>query len=321
MNNINKDQFINLIDTLVPLYNFVITLQELEQTHGEAWCNVTLTQHLSDLSVLRQSAGFDDDLTRESFRHHILPLLFESPFIKHCYDKPHGYPGDHIAQELIWLGRTQPQNHRYSGRSRLGKLLNALTLDMPNCRANEERIYILKEIINTSGARIASIGCGSSIENWSLQNDTKKEALLLVDQDPKALSSAQANIKNCDPENITAYQGNVLRFLLAQTSKRSEEKYNLVYCFGMFDYFTVQNAKKIVSLMRKMVAEGGKLVIVNAHTDSPSKLWVEYSGDWWLIYKNQEEMMDIIADLHDIKAINYFCDSFNVYQYLVIDFE
>jgi hypothetical protein len=67
-----------------------------------------------------------------------------------------------------------------------------------------------------------------------------------------------------------------------------------------------------------MVLPGGELVITNAEIGNPTRLWMEYGGDWFLQYKTQEQMAEIAEGLADVKNFEVMIDEFGVYQYLHI---
>jgi hypothetical protein len=86
-------------------------------------------------------------------------------------------------------------------------------------------------------------------------------------------------------------------------------------------YFSINSAKKIIKKLWQHVASDGKLVFTNAHPDNPTRLWMEFIGEWFLEYKDKQMMIKIAQDLDKIKDMDYRIDRYGVYQYLVIHHE
>jgi SAM-dependent methyltransferase len=272
---------------------------------------------MRELSLQRNSLTAEEDQHEKTrFRELLFPLVHQSTFCKYVYDKPRGYAGDFITQEMIWLGRTYGGEHLYNGVSRLGQLVNAATFDMDNCKANVERIYRLQEYIKQAGARIMSIGCGSCIELWALAKDNEKNRdIFLVDQDAGALERARSMINSAPYVKVTHHCANILKFILGHCADGVDNR-DLIYLFGLLDYFPIKSAKRLIQALWKYIAPGGLLVATNAHPDNPTKMWMEYVGDWFLDYKDEAAMYDLTAGLLGIEKVQLVKDTQGVYQYL-----
>ena len=248
---------------------------------------------------------------KKAFQQKILFLTNQSALCRYSYEKPRGYPGDFGLMSLIWDGRRGP---KYCGYTGLGAYLNAFTLETENCRANEYRVYYLKERLINGGYRsIASIGSGSAIEIVEAVRDghLKDSEIHLFDQDDEALDTAAFGLRGF-PGKLVLHRGNVLRTIL----KEKEESYDFMYSSGMFDYFDTMSAKKLTKRLWDKVASGGCLLITNAHPENPTRLWMEYVGEWYLQYKDSDEMKSMSKDLTDLKNTEIDMDPYGVYQYL-----
>ena len=250
---------------------------------------------------------------KQQFQAQILPITMDSDFCRYFYDKPRGYAGDFLAMEKIWLGRSQSDRYRYLGKNRLGQLVNAYTLDMSNCAANEYRVYYLKNrILSKPYKRIASIGCGSAIEIELAAKEVSLGAEVhLFDQDNGALETAAAKLRNlgCTP---ILYPGNIVRTLY----KLDADKFDLIYSSGMFDYFQDASAKKLIQKIWDLVLPDGTLIVTNANGLNPTKFWMEYVTEWYLEYKNTPGMLALAGFSEEIRSIQFEKDPYGVYQYL-----
>ena len=254
---------------------------------------------------------------KEEFQKSILPITNKSDLCLYCYDKPRGYAGDCFAMERIWHGRTDNDQCNL-GSDETGKILNVFTLESPNCKANEYRINYFSDIIRGyKNSNIASIGCGSAIEiEQVFKNDESlgNNKFYLMDQDQGALDFIKEKISN--QSNMNFCPGNVLRQIIKFDK---DINFDFIYSSGLFDYLPLKQAQKVAKNLFNLLKPQGKLIITNAHPDNPSRFWMEYTMDWYLDYKNSEEMIRI-AELIDKEQseCDLFTDDFNVYQYLHI---
>ncbi|MEI6972813.1 MAG: class I SAM-dependent methyltransferase, partial [bacterium] len=290
-------------------------LLALADKEGEAVCRTRLQAELDSIANFRAGLSPEQDAREmDEFRRLCLPLLLQSEFGNYVFTKPTGYAGDYVTQEMIWLGCTHGVESRYRGSSKLGKLLTALTFDMAAPRANEARILRLRREVGNDYGRVASIGSGSCIEMWLPRNHTPAHVFLL-DQDADALDRAREKTGLADAQCVYCRQ-NILKFILRNGKSSSLPSTDFVYAFGLLDYFSLPTARQIVAGLWPSVAPGGLLLVTNAHPDNPSKLWMEWVGDWWLNYKTPEELRLLSSDLPDLETTNIETDEFGVYQYM-----
>jgi len=303
------------------LKRFLLDAPKLAREVGEDGYLALLQSHL-DVIAHRRS-GLDNTEDREEmarFRSHLLPTLLQSEFGRHCFTQPRGYPGDFITQEMIWLARTEGRGHRYQGNSEAGRIINSVTMNMDNPCANEERIYRLRDYIRANPGRIASIGCGCGIEYWH-EFAARIDSLFMLDMDQGALDRAREKML---PEYRAAADfccDNVLKFILRLPRSEDFGQKKLIYSFGLLDYFDRKSARRIVHSLFRKVASGGLLVVTNAHPSSRTRVWMEYVGNWWLNYKAEHEMLELVDGLQGVAHVNLSKDSLGVYQYLEVRHE
>jgi ubiquinone/menaquinone biosynthesis C-methylase UbiE len=302
------------------LYELVNNLVQIKDRTNEENCLNLLQSKLNEIKKIRLSlSSADEKLYKESFRQYkdLIPILHQCPFGKYVNDKPRGYPGDFITQEMIILGRKYPE-HRYIGDTPIAKLLSSLTYNMSACAANDFRLKYIQSQIRQSGESIASIGSGSSIEFWDMEEDfLSTRQILLIDQDSGALESAKNHIKNTS-NNFIFHQDNILKFILCDNKRDFCSEIDFIYLLGLLDYFPIKHSTKIVSNLWKNIKPNGKLLLTNAHPSNPTRLWMEYVSEWYLDYKSKDEIFQIVENLIDVNRIDYAIDEFGVYQYLTV---
>jgi extracellular factor (EF) 3-hydroxypalmitic acid methyl ester biosynthesis protein len=250
------------------------------------------------------------------FDERLNPILHESELCKHCHDKSHGYARDLGATELVWQGHAAPHSKRYLGTTERGQLINAYALNTENCRANIDRIVRLRKILCAfNGQSIASVGSGSAIEICEAYRvGSKRDVNVhLFDQDGNALAAAQSRLAFF-PINLRCYSGNVIRNII---SKR-HQRFDLIYSSGMFNYIELSSARKIVEVLWNQLNPGGTMIIVNAHPDNPTRVWMECVSHWYLVYKTEDEMNSLARGLRNTDYVKLEKDTYGVYQYLTL---
>jgi extracellular factor (EF) 3-hydroxypalmitic acid methyl ester biosynthesis protein len=94
------------------------------------------------------------------------------------------------------------------------------------------------------------------------------------------------------------FQRSVHQLLRAATQGGEEEftGYDFVYCAGLFDYLSQRVCKRMVELFCTMVKPGGVVIVSNVATRNPRKAWMEYVMEWNLIYRDENDMMDLVPE-------------------------
>ncbi len=95
--------------------------------------------------------------------------------------------------------------------------------------------------------------------------------------------------------------------------------YDLVYCAGLFDYLSQRVCKRMVELFRTMLKPGGVVIVTNVATSNPRKAWMEYVMEWNLIYRDENEMMDLVPEGLNPKDTKVGADATGVNLFLEIE--
>ena len=92
------------------------------------------------------------------------------------------------------------------------------------------------------------------------------------------------------------------------------KKYDLVYSAGLFDYLSDPIANKAATKMFESVESGGKMIIGNFNVDNPNMAEMDYALDWKLIYRSEDDLLNLFSDLggklsieNEKLDINLFC--------------
>jgi extracellular factor (EF) 3-hydroxypalmitic acid methyl ester biosynthesis protein len=250
-----------------------------------------------------ESRGAHQDFVRQ----HWHKLFLGSPFAHRTYHKPLGYAGDYEMMNMIH--RNQPE-----GRSLYEKLIHLLLVSQWPAKSVRNRVAHLGEnIVNETArlaragkiARILNVGCGPA---WEIQKflretqlsnqaeftliDFNEETLLHAGQklvEAKRQFSRQTQIRT---QQISVYE------LLKRTQRRSDdaEKFDLIYCGGLFDYLAPDTCRALLELWYDSLSPGGLMLVANMTDTKPFRHFIEFILDWQLIYRNSAEILSLVPE-------------------------
>ena len=241
--------------------------------------------------------------------HPIRSVAHLCPMTRRSFDKPRGYAGDAVMLDHIY-GIEHP-GPDYHPATVAGKVY-AHTVNAPASRAVRHRREVLARLIDEtanrcgdSNARIFSIAAGHLREaELSLAVQTRKLAEFdAMDQDRESLQIIE--------RDYTRYgvrpQYGTVRDLLR--NKTPAGHYDLVYAAGLFDYLEERVARKLVEVMLGMLRPKGKLLIANFARNIPDVGYMETFMDWWLIYRDSEEVRKLFPEpLQTSQQLRLFTD-------------
>jgi len=278
------------------------------------------TNHINHINKIYEASADDSkEQYLKKLREIIYPLSDQSIFMSQVRFKPRGYAGDFLTQEMIWYGR-KGDLQVYKDSTALGAVISQLVYNMEACRANEVRVHFLSKVLDDyHGKNIASLACGSAIEFWDKPKDFfSSSKVFLLDQDQGALDRAKVQIGEIG-DNIDFVRQDILKFLIRPKELMGSR--DLIYLFGLFDYFPIKLVKKVVKKLWDCLESKGEIIFTNAVPENPTRAFMELIGAWYLDYKNTETMLEVISGLKNVKRVVYFIDDFKVYQYVRIQKE
>ena len=91
-------------------------------------------------------------------------------------------------------------------------------------------------------------------------------------------------------------QASVRTMLADKTLMGRLGKFHLIYSMGLFDYLNTPVAKVVFESLYRLLNQGGELIIGNFHISNPSRNFMEYWGDWYLIHRTEAEFRDLMPD-------------------------
>jgi extracellular factor (EF) 3-hydroxypalmitic acid methyl ester biosynthesis protein len=240
-------------------------------------------------------------------RRHWHKLFLGSPFAHRTYHKPIGYAGDYEMMNMIH--RNQPE-----GRSLYEKLIHLLLVSQWPAKSVRNRIahlgkYIVSETSRVARAgktaRILNVGCGPAREVQDFLRAThlsNQSEFTLVDFNEETLAHAGQKLVEVKRQfarhtEIRAQQLSVYE-LLKRTQRRSDasEKFDLIYCAGLFDYLVPHTCRALMDLWYDSLPPGGLMMIANMNDTKPFRHFIEFILDWQLIYRDSRQILSLVPE-------------------------
>jgi len=240
-------------------------------------------------------------------RQHWHKLFLGSPFGHRTYHKPIGYAGDYEMMNMIY--RNQPE-----GRSLYEKLIHLLLVSQWPAKSVRNRIVHLGEnILNETArvvrtgrtARILNVGCGPAREVQDFLRATQlsdQADFMLMDFNEETLLHAGQKLVEAKRQfsrrtPIRTQQVSVYELLKrAQRHGNVAEKFDLIYCAGLFDYLAPDTCRALIQLWFDSLSPGGLMLIANMTDSKPFRHFIEFILDWQLIYRNSREILSLVPE-------------------------
>ncbi|MBU6338386.1 MAG: class I SAM-dependent methyltransferase [Rickettsiales bacterium] len=263
-----------------------------------------LSHEFHDLSL--QISKDEIDCYRDFTQGLLHPFFMSSPFPYRVYSKPLGYAGDYEMMRMI-------QRENAEGPNLFAKFVNVFYTNIPIANSVKNRTNRLVGLIE-EGVKLAeqkneeynslSIGCGPALEvKQFIENNFPKTKcnFKLLDFNEETMNFAVNQANNVKKDKSCEISGelNSVHELLKRSinKKEEEERYDLVYCSGLFDYLSDRVCSKLVKLFYSMVKPGGKVFVTNMHSNNYHHHLMEIIFEWYLIYRDERVIADFAPGL------------------------
>jgi extracellular factor (EF) 3-hydroxypalmitic acid methyl ester biosynthesis protein len=221
--------------------------------------------------------------------------LRQGPLILRAREKPRGYAGDFELLGWIYDGVTSQKPlgralDRYflklaapqAVRARIDEAAAALTAHCLGAQPGAYRVLIL----GSGPARELDLALGCLDPARRLEVHAT-----LLDLDPEALDAARTALSPwIPPEQIVTVRENLYRLTDERRRSLLDDPYDFIICLGFFDYLEPAIATATIRLLYQRLRPGGRLLIGNFAPHCPSRAFMEWIGNWYLIYRTAEEM-------------------------------
>lgn len=242
------------------------------------------------------------------FQRELHPLVMRSPFLHRTYHKPLGYAGDYEMMNMIH--RQAPE-----GPTAYAKIVNTAYVRLPIAECVINRVATLEEYLRAAVAAdprseidILSVGCGPALEVQrfvATVRDAERAHFFMLDFNAETLAYAQERIAAAAAAagqrvRVEFLHKSVHALLKAGSSPFGEEfqaRFDFVYCAGLFDYLSDRVCARLIRLFYDWITPGGVVLVTNMHLERSHRYVLEHLADWYLIYRNEEQMARLVPGL------------------------
>jgi hypothetical protein len=258
------------------------------------------------------------ELARWYGDHPVRDLLLMDPFTYRAYSKPRGYAGDAVMMDYIYgLGEV---GDAMRGTTSLGRAIfqHVMTCTSPRAVRYRRQVIagLLDETARRPDPRVLAIAAGHlrELDLSTAAQERRFSEFVALDQDIASMSVVANDYGHL---GITTKPGSVRQIL---AGKLALGQYDLVYAAGLYDYLNAATARALTRRMFDMTRPGGTVLIPNFLTGIADSGYMEAFMDWHLIYRNHEQMYDLVADIPTgaLADLEVFNDPDDAIAYLVV---
>ena len=264
--------------------------------------------------------GFNDEQHGHHgfyFRKQMWNIILCSDIMTRTNVKPRGYIGDSEMMRMIY-------DNTYEGETTFGKIVHKHAVRQPAAQAVRNRrldlAEILREFVGERSERVPvterpvkvlSVACGPAMELNEILRTKEDCAALhysLLDQDRDALSEAAGVIERVSQRLGATLAADFIKesvrtMLVARELQARWGQFDFIYSMGLFDYLTRPVATALIKKLYSLLLPGGMMIIGNFLAEHPTMIYMAYWMDWMLIYRTEEEMLELAADIDGAETI------------------
>jgi extracellular factor (EF) 3-hydroxypalmitic acid methyl ester biosynthesis protein len=231
------------------------------------------------------------------------PLLLGAPFAERCFRKPLGFAGDYEMVNML-LGESSSRGH-----DEFTRFINDVLTNVAVAQAHKNRIALLERTLAEETTRVnqarrmcavLSVGCGPAVEiqRFARRPELSHACILhLVDFNDETLEHVRRRIRSIlegrPRQPIVKLLRQSIEEILATPDGSGDPRratYDLVYCTGLFDYFTDDVCRELLRRYRGWLRPGGLLLASNVHPDNPQRHCMEHLVEWTLTHRDEDQL-------------------------------
>lgn len=203
-----------------------------------------------------------------------------------CRTKPYGYAGDFDIIDRIYTNHISDNAYCASWDTYFQ------SQKAPNAVRNRKAYFkcLLKEKVNTncftSVLNLAS-GPGRDMLEYLDDSDNTNIHFECVELDKDAIVYARELLFDYT-DQVNFINKNIYRFV-------PEQKYDIIWSAGLFDYF---NDTVFVKILARLIESNpqAKIVIGNFSDANPTQPYMEVIGEWFLNYRSEDRLREMAIE-------------------------
>lgn len=236
---------------------------------------------------------------KKLFTRKIRKLLYRKEYFEWSMKRPLGYAGDYKIIDDIYRN-----NPKTTGFERLFDnyfLMCPISAGVRNRKEDFKRLVsdLIKER-RKKNVRIMSLACGPCRDILEMLSTEMVPVESVVfdcyDHDERALKYAKELLKSFS--NVNFIVENVLRMAATKhIALKIKKRYDVIYSTGLFDYLNDKISVRLIANLKTLLKIDGVLLVSNVRDkySNPSSHYMEWTGDWDLIYRDDEEFKDLFV--------------------------
>jgi extracellular factor (EF) 3-hydroxypalmitic acid methyl ester biosynthesis protein len=241
-------------------------------------------------------------------RKHVWDLILASPFLSRTNLKPRGYAGDSDMMRMIY-------EDTFRGVTLFSMCMHRHPIRTDAAQAVRNRRQLIADAIHARlqtapKLRVMSVACGPAAELADVvrtADDAERLEVVLLDQDPDALSEATASAQAVSIQvrrelRAQPIQESVRTMLRAGDLPSKWGRFDFIYTMGLFDYLQAPVARVVLTKLYDLLSPGGELVVGNFHVGNSTRIYLEYWMDWVLLHRSEDDMLALAAELPEASA-------------------
>jgi extracellular factor (EF) 3-hydroxypalmitic acid methyl ester biosynthesis protein len=244
---------------------------------------------------------------RRCYQAQIRPFLAHAPLLRRALEKPLGYPGDYEVMNMLYRDHLE-------GTSLFGKVVNVYAGQEAAAQATINRLeYLCAELRREAAARervrMVSLGCGPAREIALLLGRHpelgRRIEILLIDHDERALAHCERTLSAAAALSglrLHLVPQSVPSLLRHRSARESLGACDFIYSAGLFDYFDRRTFRALLAALYSALTDGGRLLIGNVSCQNPTRYFMEYGLEWFLVHRTPQELLDLANDLSPAPA-------------------
>ncbi|MDX1565945.1 MAG: class I SAM-dependent methyltransferase, partial [Phycisphaeraceae bacterium] len=270
----------------------------------------------------------DQVMAHKAFaRRELHPLTLCSPFVHRSFTKPLGYAGDYEMVNMM-LGESTSR-----APSTYARIVDAFHIQTAAPEAHRNRIDMLQQRLDAEAERVhqlerpfvaLNVGCGPAVEVQRFVRNNPLAAFAdftLMDFNGQTLEHAETKVREAmqasghDP--MLRIEHKSIDDLLKEAHRQAPEsapRHDMIYCAGLFDYFSDRVCRQLLKLFYGRVRPGGLVVATNVHRCNPNRHLMEHILEWHLVYRDEQGFARLAPDgpepevVTDSTGVNVFMD-------------
>lgn len=226
----------------------------------------------------------------------------------------------------------------YEGESLFAKVINRWFLKQPPAVGHRNRLVYLTQKLAEEALRITSRGRRMKVFNLACGPACEVQAFLarhelstsvdfmFLDFNEATLQYVRNVLETAKRTHSRASQlqftKKSVHHLLKESGKISAssdwQKYDFVYCAGLFDYLSDPVCHRLLNSMYDWLAPGGLLVATNVEPSNPLRHGMEHLLDWHLNYRQAGEFLKLAPSGAPLDSVRVLADDTGVNIFLEV---